>query len=403
VPRSRSMASLAVAALTTAAVVGPLISSAEVAAPAAAAAAPEVTAPAPAPERSHEVRPGEAIADELLVVGHRGASGYRPEHTLAAYALAARMGADYIEPDLVSTRDGVLVDRHEPEISGTTDVSQRPEFADRRATKTIDGVVYEGWFTEDFTLVELKTLRAVERLPEVRQENTIYNGLYEVPTLDEVLALRAQLSEELGREIGVYIETKHPTYFDGLGLSLEEPLREDLHQARLDRRRSPVFVQSFETTNLRELHAEGVRVPLVQLTSATGAPADLVAAGDPRTYADLTSPEGLAEVARYADGLGPDKAQVIPLLGDGTLGQPTALVDDAHAQGLLVHPYTFRPENTFLPADYDLGVDPSDYGRALAEQVAFWEAGIDGLFTDTPDIGVESRRLFTEAEEDAAA
>ena len=395
-PRSRSLASLAVAALTTAAVVGPLTSSAEVPGPAPAAAAPEVTAPASA-------EPGEAIAEDLLVIGHRGASAYRPEHTLAAYELAARTGADFIEPDLVSTKDGVLVDRHEPEISGTTDVAQRPEFADRRATKTIDGVVYDGWFTEDFTLAELKTLRAVERLPLLRQESTTFDGLYEVPTLDEVLALRARLSRELHREIGVYIETKHPTYFDGLGLSLEEPLAEDLVQARWDRRRFPVVVQSFETANLRQIAGTGVDVPLVQLLSATGAPADLVAAGDPRTYADLVTPEGLAWVSTYADGIGPDKSMVIPLQADGTLGQPGPLVDDAHAEGLVVHPYTFRPENGFLPADYDLGADPADFGRALAELQAFWEAGVDGVFTDAPDLGVESRRLFTEAEEDAAA
>src|SRR5688572_22955324 len=228
-----------------------------------------------------------------IVIGHRGASGYRPEHTLAAYRLAIRLGADYVEPDLVSTKDGVLVTRHENEISGTTDVADRPEFADRRTTKVIDGVSLTGWFTEDFTLAELRTLRAVERLPDVREENTLYDGLYQVPTLDEVLELREELSRELRREVGVYIETKHPTYFDGIDLSLEEPLTEDLDEAGLDRRNSPVFVQSFETANLRELDGV-VDVPLVQLMSATGAPADLVAAGDPRTYADLATAEGLA-------------------------------------------------------------------------------------------------------------
>ena len=392
-PRLRSLAPLAVAALTTAAVVGPLTSSAQVAEP--AAAAPEVTA-APSAE------PGEAIVDDLLVIGHRGASEYRPEHTLAAYELAARMGADFIEPDLVSTKDGVLVDRHEPEISGTTDVAQHPEFADRRATKTIDGVVYDGWFTEDFTLAELKTLRAVERLPLLRQESTTFDGLYQVPTLDEVLALRARLSRELHREIGVYVETKHPTYFDGLGLSLEEPLAQDLVQARFDRRRFSVVVQSFETTNLRQIADAGVDVPLVQLLSGAGAPADLVAAGDPRTYADLVTPAGLDWIATYADGIGPDKSMVIPLQADGTLGRPSPLVDAAHAEGLVVHPYTFRPENQFLPADHDLGADPADFGRALAELQAFWEAGVDGVFTDAPDIGVESRRLFLEAEDASA-
>ena len=346
---------------------------------------------------------GVDAGDELLVIGHRGASGYRPEHTLASYELAARMGADYIEPDVVSTSDGVLVARHENEISGTTDVADRPEFADRRTTKLIDGMPLEGWFTEDFTLAELQTLRAVERLPQVREENTLYDGLYQVPTLDEVLELRDRLSEELDREIGVYVETKHPTYFDGIGLSLEEPLLADLDEAGLDRRRSPVFVQSFETTNLIELAEDGVRVPLVQLLSAGGAPYDLVAAGDPRSYADLTTPEGLAEIAEYAAGIGPEKGQVIPRLADGTLGEPTSLVDDAHAVDLLVHPYTFRNENTFLPTDLREGAAPDDYGRAIEEQLVFWAAGIDGMFTDNPDTGVVTRALFLDGAEPAAA
>ncbi|MBM7807703.1 glycerophosphoryl diester phosphodiesterase [Geodermatophilus bullaregiensis] len=334
-------------------------------------------------------------AEELLVIGHRGASGYRPEHTLASYELAARMGADYVEPDVVSTSDGVLVARHENEISETTDVAEHPEFADRRTTRTIDGVELTGWFTEDFTLAELRTLRAVERLPDVREENTLYDGLYQVPTLEEVLDLREDLSRELDREIGVYVETKHPTYFDGIGLSLEEPLLAALAEAGLDRDHSPVFVQSFETANLRELDAVA-DVPLVQLVSATGAPADLVAAGDPRTYADLATAEGLAGIGEYADGVGPDKNLVIPREADGTLGEPTAFVDDAHAADLLVHPYTFRNENTFLPVDLREGAAEDDYGRAIDEQLAFWETGIDGLFTDNPDTGVVSRELFTD-------
>ncbi|WP_222196023.1 glycerophosphodiester phosphodiesterase [Modestobacter italicus] len=335
-----------------------------------------------------------AGAEDLLVIGHRGASGYRPEHTLASYELAARMGADYVECDVVSTADHVLVCRHENEISGTTDVADRPEFADRRTTKTVDGVELTGWFTEDFTLAELKTLRAVERLPELREENTLYDGLFAVPTLDEFLELRRDLSRELRRDVGAYIETKHPTYFDGVGLSLEEPLLADLREARLDRRNSPVFLQSFETANLRELDAARVRVPLVQLLSAGGAPADLVAAGDPRTYADLSTAAGLAEIAEYADGVGPEKSQVIPLEADGTLGEPTSFVADAHAVDLLVHPYTFRNENAFLPADLDEGADPAAYGRAIEEQLRFWEAGVDGIFTDNPDTGVVTRDLF---------
>ncbi|SFP86646.1 glycerophosphoryl diester phosphodiesterase [Geodermatophilus dictyosporus] len=342
-------------------------------------------------------------AEELLVIGHRGASGYRPEHTLASYELAARMGADHVEPDVVSTSDGVLVTRHENEISGTTDVAERPEFADRRTTKTIDGTELTGWFTEDFTLAELRTLRAVERLPELREENRLYDGLYQVPTLQEVLELREELSRELDREIGVYIETKHPTYFDAIGLSLEEPLLAALDEAGLDRDRSPVFVQSFETANLRELD-EVADVALVQLMSNTGAPADLVAAGDPRTYADLATAEGLAGIGEYADGVGPDKNLVIPREADGTLGEPTSFVADAHAADLLVHPYTFRNENEFLPVELrDPGEEPGDYGRAIEEQLVFWETGIDGIFTDNPDTGVVSRDLFLQGEDQAAA
>jgi len=334
-----------------------------------------------------------ALTDELLVVGHRGASAYRPEHTLAAYELAARMGADMIEPDLVMTADGVLVDRHEPEISGTTDVADHPELADRRTTKTIDGVTHTGWFTEDLTLAELKTLRAVERVPELRQRNTPYDGAYEVPTFEEVLQLRERLSAELGREVGVIPEIKHGTYFDSLGLSMEEAVVAALREHGLDGADAPAAVQSFETANLRELDGE-VDVPLVQLTSPTGSPADLVAAGDPRTWADVVSPAGLADVAEYADVLGPDKSQVIPLAADGTLGEPTSLVTDAHAAGLLVVPYTFRPENDYLPAELDLGTDPAAHGLADAELLAFWRAGVDGVFTDAPDTGVESRATF---------
>ncbi|PWW23985.1 glycerophosphoryl diester phosphodiesterase [Geodermatophilus normandii] len=343
----------------------------------------------------HGSSPGPGAGDaDLLVIGHRGASGYRPEHTLAAYELAARTGADHVECDVVSTADGVLVCRHENDITGTTDVADHPEFADRRTTKVVDGVALTGWFTEDMTLEELRTLRAVERLPDVREENTLYDGLYPVPTLEEYLDLRADLSRELRREVGAYVETKHPTYFDSIGLSLEEPLLAALRAAGLDRRNAPVFLQSFETGNLRELDAAGVRVPLVQLLAVSGAPADLVAAGDPRTYADLSTAAGLAEVATYADGVGPEKDQVIPRDPDGTLGEPTSFVADAHASGLLVHPYTFRNENTFLPADLHEGEAPDDYGRAIEEQLAFWATGIDGLFTDNPDTGVVSRQLF---------
>ncbi|BCJ56303.1 glycerophosphoryl diester phosphodiesterase [Actinoplanes sp. NBRC 14428] len=324
-----------------------------------------------------------------LVIGHRGASGYRPEHTLASYELAARMGADYLEPDLVATKDHVLVARHEPEIGGTTDVASRPEFAARRRTVVLDGVSVTGWFTHDFTLAELKTLRATERIPQVRQHNTLYDGRFEVPTFEEILRLRERLSRELDREIGVYPETKHPTYFRGLGLELETPLVKALRGHRLDRRDAKVFVQSFEAGNLRALHDDHrLRVPLVFLTGATGGPF-----GDPRSYADYLTPSGLRQLARYAAAIGPDKGQIIPRRPDDTLGTPTRLVADAHAAGLKVMPYTFRAENQFLPADHRVGTDPAGYGRAIDEQIAFLRTGIDGLFTDQADIGVLARQL----------
>lgn len=332
--------------------------------------------------------------DRPLVIGHRGASGYRPEHTLASYELAARMGADFIEPDLVSTSDHVLVARHENEISGTTDVASRPEFADRKITKVIDGSTLTGWFTEDFTLAELKTLRAVERIPALRQHNTLYNGLFEIPTFAEVLALRARLSRELGREIGVYPETKHPTYFRTIGLELEAPLVATLRREGLNHGDSPVFVQSFEAANLRALRTRyGLAARQVFLASSSGKPY-----GDSRSYADYLTPAGLAELRGFVNGIGPDKSLVIARLADGTLGAPSALVANAHAAGLVVHPYTFRAENYFLPVDYRVGTDATGYGRAIDEQVAFLRTGIDGLFTDQADIGVLARQSFLDSQ-----
>lgn len=327
-----------------------------------------------------------------LVIGHRGASGYRPEHTLASYELAARMGADFIEPDLCLTKDGVLVARHEPEIGGTTDVASRPEFADRRKTLILDGVSVTGWWTIDFTLAELKTLRAIERLPQLRQENTVFDGLFEVPTFEEVLKLRARLSRELGREIGVYPETKHPTWFKDFGLDFAPPLVKLLERYDLAGRRSPVFVQSFEITNLIELRKQyKLKAPLVFLLSAAGAPFDLLSSGDPRDYAYFTTAAGLAELAMTVNGIGPDKNMIIPRRADNTLGTPTTLVSDAHAAGLLLHPYTFRAENNFLPADLRNGTVLSDYGKIIDEIGRFLQAGVDGLFTDNPDIGLVAR------------
>ena len=330
-----------------------------------------------------------------LVIGHRGAAGYRPEHTLASYELAARMGADYIEPDLVSTRDHVLVARHENEIGETTDVASRPQYLARKTTKVIDGDTLTGWFTEDFTLAELKTLRATERLPAVRPENTRYDGQFEIPTFAEVLTLRERLSKELHRVIGVYPETKHPTYFRSIGLDLETPLVHQVRGAALDKTIAPIFIQSFELTNLVDLRQHfGVNARLIFLTAASGAPYDLASIGDPATYADLTTAAGLRSLSGIVNGIGPDKSQIIGRNVNGTLAEPTSLVADAHDVGLKVHAYTFRAENTYLPVECRVGTDATAYGRAIDEQLRFLRTGIDGLFTDQADIGVIARAEF---------
>jgi glycerophosphoryl diester phosphodiesterase len=331
----------------------------------------------------------------VLVIGHRGASGYRPEHTLASYRLAIAMGADFVEPDLVATKDHVLVARHENEISGTTDVRDHPEFADRETTKTIDGVAVTGWFTEDFTLAELRTLRACERIPGLRPGNTAFDGLDRVPTLQEVVDLAKQAG------VGIYPETKHPTYFDSIGLSLEEPLLDTLQANGYHGPEAPVFIQSFEVANLKELRGR-TRLPLVQLLGETGAPYDLVAAGDPRTFADLATPEGLAEIANYANGIGPGKNLIVPRDPAGNLQEPTSLVRDAHAAGLLVHAWTFRNENLFLPADFRQGNPASERypgatGDAPAEYGRFFALGLDGVFSDNPDTAVAARHRHTAA------
>ena len=323
----------------------------------------------------------------VTLVGHRGASGHRPEHTLASYETAIVQCADYIEPDVVSTKDGVLVARHENEISGTTDVAARPEFAGRKATKVIDGVSITGWFTEDFTLAELRTLRAKERLPQTRPANTAFDGLYLIPTLDEVMDLARHSISCDGRQVGVYPETKHPTYFDAIGLSLEEPLVAALQANGLDRATAPVILQSFEVDNLRELDTM-TDVTLAQLVSSSGRPYDFTAAGDPRTYADLVTPAGLAEVATYADGVGLEKSVMIPRTPAGTLGTPKPVIADAHAAGLDVHGWTFRLENQFLPAEFRSSSDPNAPGDLAGELQVFVDAGMDGVFRHHPDVAV---------------
>lgn len=332
-----------------------------------------------------------------LIFGHRGASAYRPEHTLASYDLAIRMGADVIEPDLVTTKDHVLVARHEPNITGTTDVADHPEFASLKATKTIDGVTQTGWFTEDFTLAQLQTLRAVERLPGVRQENTVLNGRYQIPTLQQVIDFAKRESRIYKRDIGIAPETKHPTYFAGIGLPLEPVLVQTLRDNKLDKRNSDVYLQSFEEANLRALRkVYKLKVHLVQLTSAgpTAQPWDHVAAGDPETYAQMTTAAGLKEIATYADVLGPDKAQIFPRNPDGTSGAASSLVTDAHAAGITVVPYTVRAENQFLPAQYRIGEDPNAFGNVLAEYRDLFTAGVDGLFSDNPDLEFAAREDF---------
>ena len=342
-----------------------------------------------------------ATVDQPLVFGHRGAAGYRPEHTLASYDLAIRLGADVIEPDLVTTSDGVLVARHEPEISATTDVADHPEFAAKRTTKVLDGVPTTGWFTEDFTFAELRTLRAKERIPQIRPRNTLYDGRYQIPTFQEVIDLAKRESARYGRPIGIAPETKHPTYFRAQGKPLEPALVRTLNRNGLNRPNSRVYLQSFEVSNLIALRPV-LKVNLVQLTSATGAPYDFVATGDPRTYAELTTPAGLRQVARYADVLGPDKTQIVPRAATGANLPPTTLVADAHRAGLKVVPYTFRNENTFLPLDFRVGTDPIQYGNAFAEYALFFSLGVDGLFSDNSDTAREARDEFVRSRAGAA-
>jgi glycerophosphoryl diester phosphodiesterase len=334
---------------------------------------------------SPAVGAGGKSGREGIVIAHRGASGSRPEHTLAAYRLAIKQCADYIEPDLVSTRDHVLVARHENDVTPTTDVADHPEFADRRTTKVIDGIPTTGWFTEDFTLDELKKLRAKERIPDIRPKNAAYDGKFEIPTLQEVLDLARRSKTCKGRRVGVYPETKHPSYFDSIGLSLEEPLVQRLHASGFRGKRAPAYIQSFEVANLQQLRGM-TRVRLVQLVNCGGQPWDFTVAGDPRTYADLVSPAGLDFVRAYADGVAPCKDVVVPQDGAGNLTTPTPVVTDVHARGLVVHPWAFRVENQFLPTDLRGSADPNAPGDLAGEIRAFRDAGIDGFFTDNPGI-----------------
>ncbi|AQR62468.1 glycerophosphodiester phosphodiesterase [Brevundimonas sp. LM2] len=312
-----------------------------------------------------------------LVIAHRGASGERPEHTRAAYELAIDQGADVIEPDLVISKDGQLIVRHENEISGTTNVADHPEFADRRTTRTIDGVSTTGWFTEDFTLAELQTLRARERLPTLRPGNTAFAD-ETILTFQAVVDIARAATARTGRTIGVAPELKHPTYFAAIGLPLEPPFLEALRTNALMAADSPIMVQCFEIECLRTLNAQ-TDAPLVQLMSLSDGPAD----HPERTYAAMATPEGLAEIATYADAIGVETAMILPRTPQGTAGTPTTLVVDAHAAGLKVVAWTFRAEDVFVPIDYR--------GDLTGWIRRFYALGVDAVFSDFPGVAVAAR------------
>ena len=309
-----------------------------------------------------------------IIIAHRGASGYRPEHTLASYELAIDLGADYIEPDLVITKDGILIARHENEISETTDIANHPEFAHLKTTKIIDDEIKTGWFTEDLTIAEIKTLTAQERIPQLRPQNTAYNGIFTIPTFQEIIDLAKHKSQAIGRHIGIYPETKHPSYFQVIGLPLEATLLLNLQEINL-----PIFIQSFEVSNLKELSRK-TDLPLVQLINDIGKPYDFVIENDPRTYADLLTQRGLREIAEYAQAIGVHKNLLIPRDNYGKLLLPTSLIIDAHAANLQVHAWTFRNEDFFLPLDLQ--------GNPQKEYEIFFNLGIDGVFSDYPDIAL---------------
>jgi glycerophosphoryl diester phosphodiesterase len=343
--------------------------------------------------------------EDPLVIGHRGASGYLPEHTLQSYALAIKQGADYVEPDLVATKDGHLIARHEPNIADTTDVRSHPEFADRETTMMVDGFPVTGFFASDFTLAEIKTLRAVQTFPERPQR---FNGRFKIPTLQEVIDLVKHESRKRDRRIGIYPETKHPTYHEDIGLPLEPRLVRILKRAGWDSRKDPVFIQSFEQSNLMRLNRM-IGVRLVQLVDANDVladgtleyvapfdrPYDWTVSGDPellaRTFGFFATDEGLEEISTYADGIGPWKRYIVSTLGTGpdssrTLLPPTDLIDRAHEHGLQIHTWTFRNEQSRLVSDYG--------GNPINEYLQFYELGIDGVFSDFPDTAVTARELL---------
>ena len=353
-----------------------------------------------------------------LVIGHRGgATGYLPDHTLENYALGIAMGADYVEPDLVATKDGHLIARHEPNLIATTNVASLPQFASRKRTAVIDGAPEVGFFASDFTLAEIKTLRAIQPLAD---RDPSFNGQFEIPTLEEVIAFVKRKSAEEGRRIGIYPETKHPTYHQQLGLALEDRLLHVLTRAGWNHRGAPVIVQSFETANLKYLRSKS-SLRLVQLVDADDInadgslafnkpydkPYDWVVSGRAGLFKDLLTPAGLAEVRSYADGVGPWKVYLLPsacktvaagggcadVTGDGLVDErdrkllpATDIVANAHKLGLMVHPYTFRSEQKRLASDYK--------GSAVNEYLAFYELGVDGVFADQADQAFVARAMF---------
>jgi glycerophosphoryl diester phosphodiesterase len=360
-----------------------------------------------------------------LLIAHRGASGYRPEHTLEAYALGIELGADFIEPDLVLSQDGVLHARHEPmlarvqlesdgrtikrsadgrpelhRIDTSTNVWQLEKYTDRLRIKQLDGKPVGGWFAEDFTAAELRAdVRAQERLRDFRQSNNVFNNLYAIPTLAEVIDLALRRSKELGRTIGIYPETKHPSYFksftDARGLQrMEDLLVAQLHAAYGNNRDAQVFIQSFEVNNLQYVRRQ-TKLRLIQLLSATGQPYDFQVSGDMRSYQDLARPQGLDFLKGYVDGIGAHTQLIVP--SDGRrLQAPTALIQNAHARGLPVHGWTFRVENQFLPSELARGTSASAPGDMAAQLRVFIEAGMDGFFTDHPDLGRETLSKVTQ-------